>query len=86
MLCEVIPVQIRSTAIGLMNTAATAAGGVGVFVAALLKHRFGLDTVFSGLSGVYVIAAIAMAIAYRTVLDGDIERAKQWESAQRTDG
>jgi len=79
-LCEVVPVQFRSTAIGCMNTAATAAGGLGVLAAAMLKQRLGLETVFAGLSVVFLIAAAAMVIGYRSFICKDLERAKQWES------
>jgi MFS family permease len=74
-LCEVIPAQYRSTAIGLMNTCATAAGGVGVLLAGVLKGAFGLDAIFAGISLLFVIAGGALLAAYRRWAGADIARA-----------
>lgn len=79
-LCEIVPLRMRSTAVGFMNTAATAAGGLGVLVAAMLKRDFGLETVFAGLSGVYLVAALVMAISYRSFIGHAILRAQRWEA------
>lgn len=76
-LCEVIPVQFRSTAIGLMNTCATAAGGVGVLLAGLLKRTLGLDAIFAGISLLFVIAGLALLVAYRRWATQDVERARR---------
>ncbi len=75
-ICEVIPVQFRSTAIGIMNTCATAAGGLGVLMAGLLKRALGLDAIFAGISLLFVIAGVALVIAYRLWVARDIERAR----------
>jgi len=74
-LCEIIPVQFRSTAIGIMNTCATAAGGVGVLLAGVLKSTFGLNAIFAGISLLFVIAGGALVYAYRHWITRDIERA-----------
>ncbi|MEY2879637.1 MAG: hypothetical protein RLZZ15_2017 [Verrucomicrobiota bacterium] len=74
-LCEVMPARFRSTAIGVMNTGATAAGGVGVLLAGVLKRSFGLDAIFAGISLLFVIAGGALLIAYRAWVARDIERA-----------
>ncbi len=74
-LCEVIPVRYRSTAIGLMNTCATAAGGVGVLLAGVLKSAFGLDAIFAGISLLFVLAGGALVFAYRHWIARDIARA-----------
>ena len=74
-LCEVIPVRYRSTAIGLMNTCATAAGGVGVLLAGVLKSTFGLNAIFAGISLLFVIAGVALVYAYGHWITRDIERA-----------
>lgn len=83
-ICEVIPVQFRSTAVGLMNTCATAAGGAGVLLAGLLKKAFGLDAIFAGISLLFVIAGLALLVAYRYWMPRDTERAaaysKGWGS------
>jgi predicted MFS family arabinose efflux permease len=78
-LCEVIPVRYRSTAIGLMNTCATAAGGIGVLLAGVLKSTFGLNAIFAGISLLFVIAGAALVYAYRHWITRDIERANSTE-------
>lgn len=74
-LCEVIPVRYRSTAIGIMNTCATAAGGVGVLLAGVLKSAFGLNAIFAGISLLFVVAGGALVFAYRHWIARDIARA-----------
>jgi sugar phosphate permease len=74
-LCEVIPARFRSTAIGLMNTGATAAGGLGVLLAGFLKAAFGLGTVFAGIAGLFVVAGMAMLLAAWRWAGDDITRA-----------
>ena len=76
-LCEVIPVQYRSTAIGFMNTGATAAGGVGVLIAGVLKRSLGLDAIFAGISMLFVMGGLAMLAAYRFWMRRDIEQAQR---------
>jgi predicted MFS family arabinose efflux permease len=74
-LCEVIPADYRSTAIGVMNTGATAAGGLGVLLAGYLKTTFGLGTVFAGIAGLFLIAGAAMLLAAWRWAGPDIARA-----------
>ena len=81
-LCEVIPVRYRSTAIGIMNTCATAAGGVGVLLAGVLKSTFGLNAIFAGISLLFMIAGVALVIAYRRWITRDIERATAASAGQ----
>lgn len=81
-LCEVIPVRFRSTAIGIMNTCATAAGGVGVLLAGVLKSTFGLNAIFAGISLLFVIAGIALVYAYRHWIARDIARANAASAGQ----
>ncbi|MBI5692798.1 MAG: MFS transporter [Verrucomicrobia bacterium] len=80
-LTEVIPVQFRSTAIGIMNTCATAAGGVGVLIAGILKSSFGLNAVFAGISLLFVIAGLALLAAYRFWIGRDLARAQDYGTA-----
>jgi len=75
-LCEVIPVQYRSTAIGIMNTCATAAGGVGVLLAGILKRSLGLDAIFAGISLLFLIAGLALVVAYHRWVERDLQRAR----------
>lgn len=80
-LCEVMPERLRSTAIGIMNTAATAAGGLGVLLTGVLKRAFGLDAIFAGISLLFVIAGVALVVAYRLWAARDIERARAASAA-----
>lgn len=75
-LVEVVPARFRSTAIGIMNTCATAAGGVGVLLAGLLKREFGLHTIFAGISLLFVIAGLTLVIAHRRWVANDMLRAR----------
>ncbi len=74
-LCELVPVQFRSTAIGVMNTCATAAGGVGVLLAGVLKRSLGLDAIFAGISVLFLLAGAALVAAYRFAAERDLARA-----------
>jgi predicted MFS family arabinose efflux permease len=74
-LCDVIPARFRSTAIGLMNTGATAAGGLGVLLAGYLKVSFGLAAVFAGIAALFVIAGAMMLLAAWRWAGDDITRA-----------
>lgn len=73
--CELIPVQFRASALGIMNTCATAAGGVGVLLAGMLKSHFGLNAIFAGISLLFVLAGAALVFAYRAWAGADIARA-----------
>lgn len=79
--CEVVPTQYRATGIGVMNAISTAAGGCGVLVAALLKQTFGLQSVFAAISGIFVIAGLALLCGYRFWMRADIARAQAAEAA-----
>lgn len=74
--CEVVPVRFRSTALGLMNMSATAAGGVGVLLAGVLKRSWGLGAIFAGLSGLFVLAGLALLAAHRWCMGGDLARSR----------
>ena len=63
-LCEVLPHDLRATAIGLMNTLSCMAGGIGVFAAGYLKHDWGLDGVFGGVSLLVFAAGLITLGAY----------------------
>ena len=60
-MCDILPPEMRSTAIALMNTLSCLAGGLGVLLAGYLKHDWGLSAVFGGASG---FAAAAAAIVF----------------------
>jgi predicted MFS family arabinose efflux permease len=74
-LCDVVEPRMRSTAIGIMNTGATTAGGLGVFVAGFLKQDFGLNGVFAGISIVFLIASALLMLCYFRWMQTDIDRA-----------
>lgn len=80
-LCDVVPARYRSTALGLMNTLATAAGGLGVLLAGVLKRDWGLATVFAASAAVFVIASVCLVVGYRWLLPRDIARAQQFAAA-----
>jgi predicted MFS family arabinose efflux permease len=80
-LCEIVPEQLRSTAVGLMNACSTGAGGCGVLLAGYLKGGFGLNAVFAGISGAFILAAVVLLLAYRFSVRGDIARARAMETA-----
>jgi predicted MFS family arabinose efflux permease len=82
-LCDVVPARYRSTALGLMNTLATAAGGLGVLLAGLLKRDWGLESVFAASAGVFVVAGLCLFIGYRWLLPLDLARARGAEAAVR---
>lgn len=74
LLCDLLPSRQRSTAVGLMNSANTFAGGVGVFGAGVLKSNFGLSAIFAGVSVILLIAATVNAFGYLFLLPRDLKR------------
>ena len=72
-----MPAELRSTAIGIMNTCATAAGGAGVLLTAMMMSRFGLATVFAAISSLFVIAGALLLAGYVFFMPRDIARASQ---------
>lgn len=76
-LCEIVPENYRSTGIGIMNTCATAAGGLGVMVAGFLKGSWGLEMIFAGLALLFVIAGGALLFAHRHWMPRDLARARE---------
>lgn len=77
--CDVVPSRYRSTAIGLMNTCATAVGGTAVWIAGLLKGAIGLHAVFGLLSIVFALAAASLYAGYLLWAARDIARASRAE-------
>lgn len=80
-LCEVVPAKYRSTAIGIMNTCATAAGGLGVLLAGVFKGAFGLNAIFAGISLLFVLAGAGLVIAYTLWMQRDLARARAMDAA-----
>lgn len=79
-LCEVVPTQFRSTAIGLYNTFGSAAGGVGVLLAGLFKKDLGLNLIFGASSMLYAFAGVVLLVVYHVCLKQDMARAQHHES------
>lgn len=74
-ICELVPPQFRSTAVGIFNTCGSAAGGVGVLLAGLLKQQVGLNVIFGASSFLYALAGLVLLGAYYYFLKRDMERA-----------
>ncbi|MBM3872808.1 MAG: MFS transporter [Verrucomicrobia bacterium] len=73
-LCEIVPPHGRATAMGCMNTLATAAGGIGVFLAGWFKGDLGLNVVFSASSVLLLISGLSLFYAYRVTMRQDMAR------------
>jgi sugar phosphate permease len=81
--CEVVPPQFRSTAIGILNTCGSAAGGVGVLLAGIFKQDLGLNVIFGASSGLYFLAGFLMLLAYGFSMAKDMSRADGFASVVR---
>lgn len=79
LICEVIPPDYRSTAVGIFNTCGTAAGGLGVLLAGILKKDFGLNVIFGASSVIYIIAGFLMLLSYWFFVKRDMDRARLQE-------
>jgi len=79
-ICDVVPPEFRSTAIGLLNTCGTAAGGVGVLLTGLLKEDLGLNVIFGASSFLFIIAGAGLLVAYHVTMPRDLARAKGYET------
>lgn len=75
--CEIVPPQFRSTGVGLMNLVATGAGGCGVLFVGFLKREVGLDAIFAGISGLFVLAGAVLLTGYLKFIRRDIARAQR---------
>ena len=75
-ICEVVPPQFRSTAIGIFNTCGSAAGGVGVLLAGLFKKEFGLNMIFGSCSLLYAAAGLMLLAVYGFFTAKDMARAE----------
>ncbi len=67
LICDLLPANCRSKAVGLMNATNCLAGGIGIFAAGYWKSRFGLGAAFSMGSALLLAAAVVLAIGYRFV-------------------
>jgi MFS family permease len=78
-ICEVVPSQFRSTAVGIFNTCGSAAGGVGVLLAGLFKKEFGLNMIFGSCSLLYAVAGLMLLLVYYFFTAKDMARAARHE-------
>jgi predicted MFS family arabinose efflux permease len=78
--CDLLPPNLRSTAIGLCNAANCLAGGIGIFAAGALKQSFGLHGVFGAISVIMLICAALTYTGYRFFLGPDLEKATRGTS------
>jgi len=79
--CDIIPSQFRSTAIGVLNACATAAGGAGVLFSGIFKAELGLATIFAASSFLYVFAGGVTLYSYIFNMNDDMARARAAETA-----
>ena len=64
-MCDLLPSSLRSTAVGLANTANCLAGGLGVFLAGWWKQDYGLGSVFAGVSVLLLASALLAWAGYK---------------------
>jgi sugar phosphate permease len=76
LLCDLLPKNSWSTAVGLMNTTNCFAGGAGILIAGYLKRDFGLGGIFAGTAGIVLVAGILLLLGYLLFLRGDLERSQ----------
>jgi MFS family permease len=75
LLCDVLPANSWSKAIGLMNACNCFAGGAGILIAGYLKRDFGLAGVFAGISAIVLVAGVLLLVGYRVFLPKDLNPA-----------
>lgn len=80
-ICEVVPTAFRSTAIGILNTCGSAAGGVGVLLTGIFKQELGLNLIFGASSFLYILAGLVMVVAYWRFMSRDMARASAHEAS-----
>jgi predicted MFS family arabinose efflux permease len=73
-LCDLLPPQRRSTAVGFMNALNTFIGGSGVLISGIIKSSGGLGIVFTGLAAVVSLAGLVCLSGYRWTLPHDLKR------------
>ena len=66
-LCDNLPSESRSTAMGLLNGANCVAGGLGILISGYLKADVGLKMIFFSSSLLIVMAAILVLAGYRMI-------------------
>jgi MFS family permease len=80
-LCDVVPISYRSTAVGILISGACSAGGLGVLAAGVLKRSLGLTGVFVIMTGVAGLAGLALLLGWWKFMTRDLARAEVWTEA-----
>jgi predicted MFS family arabinose efflux permease len=80
LICDVVPAEFRSTAVGIFNTCGSAAGGLGVLLAGIFKKDLGLNVIFGASSFLYIFAGLILLLAYWAFLARDMDRAESFEA------
>jgi MFS family permease len=81
-LCDVVPSAYRSTAVGLLIGGAMICGGLGIFVAGVLKASLGLAGVFAAMSAICALAGCGLLLAYWKFIERDLVRAEAWTAVR----
>ncbi len=76
-LCDVLPNQIRATAIAMMNAGQCLTGGLGVLLAGLLKSEYGLQGTFVAIAGMILLAGLICCFGYVRALPSDLRKREQ---------
>ena len=75
LLCDLAGKDKFSIAFGVTNMVNCLSGGLGIFVAGLLKSRLGLAGVFVGIVGVLIVDALMLLGGYWVFLKRDLQKA-----------
>jgi predicted MFS family arabinose efflux permease len=76
--CEFLPQRLRSTVLGLLNTANCAAGGLAVLLAGYAKQRLGLAAIFAGVSCLVLAASAVAWTGYRRTKETECATTKPY--------
>jgi MFS family permease len=75
LLCDLAGEDKVSIAFGITNMVNCLAGGLGIFVAGLLKSSLGLAGVFAGTVGILIFDTLMLFVGYWVFLKGDLQKA-----------
>jgi MFS family permease len=75
LLCGLAGKDNFGIAFGIINMVNCLAGGLGIFVAGLLKASLGLAGVFAGIVGILTFDALLLLCGYRVFMKRDLEKA-----------